>query len=333
MFPEPSYPTPVRACPELGSARAELWLKNDGLSHPVYGGNKVRKARALIDEATRRNARRVLSFGAVGSHHLLTLALFARAAHLASAAVVISQPRSEHAEATLRAALGLGLQTYPASHAALVPLLLARAWRTGDYLIPPGGSNALGARACADAIDELMQQIEHGLLPMPDCIVVPLGSGGTCGGLAAGVVRRGLPCRVIGVQVVAGFAPGAAARSLAQGTLRRTGHAPLAPALRTQLVFDATQVGAGYGCQTIAGRHASEIARTIGLELDQTYTAKAFASVLELLNGSSPLAPKPVGRPLRVLYWHTLAATSLEPLLVDAPKAHEVPRALAKLLR
>jgi len=333
VFPEPQYPTPVRPCPELGSARAQLWLKNDGLSHPLYGGNKVRKARALIDEAMRRSARRVLSFGAVGSHHLLTLALFARAAGLASAAVVIAQPRSDHAEATLRAALGLGLRTYPASHAALVPLLLARAWQSGDYVIPPGGSNALGARACADAIDELMQQIERGLLPMPDCIVAPLGSGGTCGGLAAGVVRRGLPCRVIGVQVVAGVAPRAAARFLARETLRRTGHAPLAPALRGQLVFDATQVGAGYGCASAAGSRAREIAGKVGLELDQTYTAKAFASVLELLHGCSPLAPRPEGRPLRVLYWHTLAATALEPLLVDAPQSHEVPRALAKLLR
>lgn len=333
MFPEPSYPTPVRACPELGSARAELWLKNDGLSHPVYGGNKVRKARALIDEALRRNARRVLSFGAAGSHHLLTLALFARAAGLPSAAVVMPQPRSDHAQATLRAAIGLGLRTYPASQAALVPLLLARAWRPGDYVIPPGGSNALGARACADAIDELMQQVERGLLPTPDCIVVPLGSGGTCGGLAAGVVRRGLPCRVIGVQVVAGFAPSVAARFLARETLRKTGHARLAPALRTQLVFDATQVGAGYGYESAAGCRASEIATKIGLELDQTYTAKAFASVLELLNGRSSLVPAPVGRPLRVLYWHTLAATALEPLLVDAPQAHEVPTGLAKLLR
>ena len=333
MFPEPNFPTPVRSCPELGTAHAELWLKNDGESHPMYGGTKVRKAVALIDEARRRRARRLLSFGAAGSHHLLTLALFSRWAELESAAVVIAQPRSDHALDTLRAALGLGLQVYPAPHSALLPWALTRALGSGDYLIPPGGSNVLGANACAQAIDELAQQIERGALPVPDWIVVPLGSGGTCAGLAAGVILRGLPCRVLGVQVVSGALPRAAARFLAREVLRGAGHARQASALARQLVFDSSQVGTGYGFATPAGARATELARQIGLELDQTYTAKAFASVLELLNGNSPLSGPAPERPLRILYWHTLAATDLAPLLVAAPARDAVPAAVANLLR
>jgi 1-aminocyclopropane-1-carboxylate deaminase/D-cysteine desulfhydrase-like pyridoxal-dependent ACC family enzyme len=333
VFPEPSFPTPVRACPELSTARAELWLKNDGPSHPLYGGTKVRKAALLLAEAMRRRARRLFSFGAAGSHHLLTLALFARQAELESAAVVIAQPRSLHALDTLRAALGLGLRVYPASHSLLVPWALTRALRSGDYVIPPGGSNVLGARACAQAIDELALQIESGALPMPDWIVVPLGSGGTCGGLAAGVIRRGLSCRVLGVQVVSGIAPRAAARFLAREVLRSTGQAQLANALGAQLAFDSSQVGAGYGFATPAGARATELARAIGLELDQTYTAKAFASALELLSGSSRFAEAEFERPLRVLYWHTLADTDLAPLLVGAPARDAVPASIAKLLR
>jgi D-cysteine desulfhydrase len=330
VFPDPRYPTPVRACPELGTQHAELWLKNDGLSHPIYGGNKVRKAVPLLAEARRRGARRVLSFGAAGSHHLLTLALFARAAGLESAAVLIPQPHSEHASDTLRAALGLGLHAYPAQHPALVPWLFARAVRRFDYVIPPGGSNVLGASACADAVGELATQIAKGELPTPDWIVVPLGSGGTCGGLAAGVIRRGLPCRVLGVQVVPGPAPRAAARFLARAVLRATGHAHLANQLRSQLSFDTEQLGMGYGFASAAGTRATERARTIGLELDQTYTAKAFASVLELLNGTSTPDIVRAGRPLRILYWHTLAATELGPLLEAAPR--ELDPALARLL-
>jgi 1-aminocyclopropane-1-carboxylate deaminase/D-cysteine desulfhydrase-like pyridoxal-dependent ACC family enzyme len=332
-LPEPNYPTPVRAYPELGSAQAELWSKNDGLSHTVYGGNKVRKAVPLVREAMRRNARRVLSFGAAGSHHLLTLALFARAAGLESAAVLIPQPRTEHATQTLRASLGLGLEVYPARHSALVPLALARALRARDYVIPPGGSNAIGTSACADAIDELTQQIALGLLPLPDWIVVPLGSGGTCAGLAAGVVRRGLSCRVLAVQVVPGVGPRAAARYLAREALRRAGHGFRAPALESQLVFDISKIGAGYGHPSAAGANATEVARGLGLELDPTYTAKAFASVLELLTGELRLGAMPPGRPLRVLYWHTLAATNLAPLLVAAPNVEGLPTSLSRLLR
>jgi D-cysteine desulfhydrase len=331
-LPEPSYPTPVRACPELSTSRAELWLKNDGLSHPSYGGNKVRKVLALLGEAKRRKARRVLSFGAAGSHHLLTLALFARAAGLECAAVVIPQPYSAHAEATLRAALRLGLRIYPAPASARVPWALSRAFVRGDYVIPPGGSNVLGASACADAMLELNQQIEQGLLPMPDWIVTPLGSGGTCAGLAAGVIRHGLSARVLGVQVVPGPLPRAAARWLARGVLHGAAREPSA-GLAAKLVFDSSKVGAGYGFATRAGERARAVGEGVGLELDQTYTAKAFASVLELLSGHSPLAVAPAGRRLRILYWHTLSAIDLAPLLVDAPAAASLPASISSLLR
>ncbi|MEI9951757.1 MAG: pyridoxal-phosphate dependent enzyme [Pseudomonadota bacterium] len=333
MFPAPHYPTPVRACPELSHARAELWLKNDGLSHTIYGGNKVRKAERLVVEALRRGAKRVLSFGAVGSHHLLTLTLFARAAGLESAAIVFPQPYTEHALGTLRAGLGLGLELHPASHAALIPWLLPRVLCRDDYLIAPGGSNAIGTGACADAVDELAQQIEAGELPSPDLIVVPLGSGGTCAGIAAGVVRRGLPCRVLGVQVVGGFGPRLAARYLARETLRRSGAAARIAELGAHLSFDATQVGPGYGAGSRAGARATAIARELGLTLDQTYTAKAFARVLELLHTASSAEAAQLGRPQRILYWHTLSATALEPLLLSAPRESELPAAVRRLLR
>ena len=54
MFPPPTYPPPLTRCPELSGSDVELWIKNDGFTHPVYGGNKVRKAVRLIREAERR---------------------------------------------------------------------------------------------------------------------------------------------------------------------------------------------------------------------------------------------------------------------------------------
>lgn len=333
MFPSPSYPTPVRACPELGNARAELWVKNDGLSHPSYGGNKVRKAERIVTEALRRGSRRVLSFGAVGSHHLLTLTLFARAAGLGSAAVVFSQPNSAHALDTFRASLGAGLEAYPARSPLSIPWVLARAWRRGDYVVAPGGSNLIGARACAAAVTELREQISKSVLPCPDLIVVPLGSGGTFGGIAAGVMAEGLATRVLGVQVVGGPGPRLAGRWLARRVLQATGFGALTGELDRRLAFDADYVGAGYGVETEAGVRATAIANELGLALDQTYTAKAFAKVLDLLANASPVATERGSRPLRILYWHTLAATSLDQLLHGAPNEKELPKSLRQLLR
>lgn len=314
-------------------------MKNDGLSHPIYGGSKVRKAERLVAAARSRGARRVLSFGAAGSHHLLTLSLFARAAGLECAAILIPQPYSVHAEETLRAALGLGLQAHAAPHLAYVPALLARVRRRGDYLVPPGGSNVTGARACADAVDELRVQINDGLLPRPDIIVLPLGSGGTCGGIAAGVVRRALPCRVLGVQVVSGLAPRLAARWLARRVLGAgPGNEPALARLDRQLEFDAQHVGPGYGAASVSGTRALSVAQELGLELDQTYTAKAFAMVLALLESAARAegtahAPLSARAPLKILYWHTLSARPLAPLLECGNSAVGLPTSLRQLLR
>jgi len=333
VLPAPLYPTPVRACPELGSAHAELWLKNDGLSHAIYGGNKVRKAERLVAEAVRRGAKRVFSFGAAGSHHLLTLTMFARASGLETAALGFPQPRTPHALDTLRAGLGLGLELHPAPHAAQVPWLLARFLRRGDYVIAPGGSNAIGTQAYADAIDELAVQVERGELPMPDLMVVPLGSGGTCGGLAAGVLRRGLPCKVIGVQILSGAGPRLSARYLAKRVLRLSGAQKYAGRLGAHLSFDTAEAGHGYGVSSPTGTLAATVASALDLVLDQTYTAKAFARVLELLRATSRPEAQRLGRAQRILYWHTLAATPMEPLLRTAPRETELPGAVLRLLR
>jgi hypothetical protein len=94
------------------------------------------------------------------------------------------------------------------------------------------------------------------------------------------------------------------------------------------LGIDVTQLGRGYGFETPAGARASERAAGVGLELEPTYTAKAFAAVLRMLDE----APTPGARVQRVLYWHTLATTSLEPLLRDAPNEASLPADVRALL-
>jgi D-cysteine desulfhydrase len=325
MIDEPRLPTPLTRCAAFGTDRAEVWLKNDGLSHPVYGGNKVRKAAELIEKARRSGARRVLTVGALGSHHVLTMALFARAAGLRCAAVLFPQPATAHVVDTLRAALGQGLEPYCVTAPALVPLRLLAALRPGDAVIPPGGSTVTGALAYAKAAGELARQFAELGAQSPDLIVAPLGSGATVAGLAVGAVQHGLSARVLGVQVVPGPVPRLAATGLARLALRRIGLA--ASELGGVLEFDQTQVGAGYGHPTAAGAVATAIAAREGLTLDATYTAKAFAAVLTAVERAERR-----DRPLRVLYWHTLSAIPLEPLLADAPGEDQLPADVKRLL-
>src|SRR4051812_47684781 len=75
-----SYPTPVRALERLSRGKTALWVKHDDRTHPVYGGNKVRKIGRLLEHAKSRGAETVVTLGAVGSHHVLTTGVFGKLA-------------------------------------------------------------------------------------------------------------------------------------------------------------------------------------------------------------------------------------------------------------
>ena len=64
------------------------------------------------------------------------------------------------------------------------------------YLVPEGGSNALGACGYVAAVRELLAQG-----PVPDRIVVATGSGGTLAGIALGLEDAGVATHVVGVAV------------------------------------------------------------------------------------------------------------------------------------
>ncbi len=335
------FPTPVFRADALCSDGAELWVKNDGVVNDVYGGNKVRKLEFVLADALARGARRIVTVGAFGSHHVLATTVFARQRGLGVAAVLCPQPWTQHAEEILRAGLGLGLEVEPAGSMARVPLHLPRLLRRGDYLVPMGGSSVLGTLGYVRAVRELVGQIRSGQLPEPDLIVAPLGSGGTVAGLLAGVQREGLGSRVVGVQVAVGRAVSEGlVLALAWGALRRDGVSASPVGLSRGLQLDGSHLGRGYGWPTPAGEQASELAALAGLQLDPTYTAKTFAKSLELVGyaGVGDHGRRAAGRrrqkrgqPLRVLYWHTLSAAPLEPLLSQGPNPDELPATLRAL--
>jgi D-cysteine desulfhydrase len=320
-------PTPTLECPALATAHARLYVKNDGLSHPLYGGNKVRKAERIVRVALSRGRSRLVTFGAAGSHHVLTLGLFAREHGLRVAAVLGPQVRSEHVEETLRASVGAGVAVYAAQRTLGLGLHAMRVLRRSDLLVPPGGSNVEGALGSAEAMAELAADVRSGSVPEPDLVVVPVGSGGTAAGAVAGALHHGLRTRVVGVSVVKNPFARALVLGLARRALAVLGPPHLARDVSERLVIDGRFVGGGYGVDTPRAARALELARdAAGLELDQTYTAKAFACVLELLAEPAPSGPR------TIVYLHTLSAAPLAPLLVNAPRLEELPDAVRALL-
>jgi D-cysteine desulfhydrase len=318
--------TPVERIESLGRPGVELWVKRDDRTHEAYGGNKVRKLEWLLADAHARGAKKIVTIGAVGSHHVLATTYFGTRQGLEVEAVLVPQPMTPHALEVLRADLGLGLKAFPMAGRVAVPLAVA--WRavTGAVVIPVGGSNVVGSMGYVRAARELAEQVRRGELPEPDVCVVALGSGGTAAGLAAGFEAEGLKTTVVGVCVAdPAWAVRAACVRLARACGSQLGLRWTAGALDRRLSADLRFLGEGYGVSTREGDDATALAReAAGLELDPTYTAKAFASALWHVRAR---------RGGVILYWHTLSGAPMQPLLANAPTEEAIPPHLRRLAR
>ena len=330
------FPTPLRRLQLAGVDSHDIWVKDDGCSATLYGGNKVRKLERLLDRARHRGAARLLTLGAAGSHHVLATCLHGRELGLPTHAVLTPQPWSSHAEQTLRAGVNAGLTAAPARSYLDALVQLSREKRTTDFMIAPGGSGIDGTWAYRLAVDELKAQLQAHGLERFHAIVVAAGSGSTAAGLLAGILRTGAAERVIAVQV----APNPALRTLILGqalcALWQFGQRTSPWAALRALGVERRFVGAGYGHSVPAGDEAVALARSFGLELEPTYTAKAFAATLSFARDGVRARHHDRSK-LRLhqrqtyLYWHTLSSVPLAALLEGAPQT--LPGELAQLLR
>lgn len=267
-----SYPTPVEPAPRLARAlgldEADLVVKRDDLLGLGGGGNKVRKLERTAAEALSRGATTLVTTGAAQSNHArLTAAAGARLGLAVELVLAGDAPDGEVGGNLLLDHL-LGARLHWAGDVdtpGLERRAEERVAELGDaaYLVPYGGSNAVGALAYADAGHELLAQV-------PDLahVVVAVGSGGTMAGLLAALGTG----RVLGVDTGATTDPEARVRRLAEEL-----GADLTGGLRLRL----DQVGEGYSTLPQAVRDALVLAaRTEGVVLDPVYTGRAMAGLV-----------------------------------------------------
>ncbi len=301
------FPTPVQRL-ELGGA--EVWVKRDDLSGPLYGGNKVRKLEFLLADAERAGARRVTTIGGAGSHHALATTVYARERGLATSLALFPQPPTEHVAVVLEADAALGADVRWVPHASLLPAaLLAARWAHRNehpYAVPGGGSNRVGTLGYVAGALELAGQVESGELPVPAVVHVAGGTLGTAAGIALGLALAGLETRLAVTAVVEAYVTNTRRlRQLVAGTASLLEDAgvscPPCDEILARVTLDTSQLGRGYGHATPAGEVAERAFGEAGLPLDPTYTAKAAAGLMAASGGGGP-----------VLFWNTLS--SIEPL-------------------
>lgn len=197
---------------ELG---VKIWLKRDDQTGSELSGNKVRKLEYLMADALAVRATHVLTCGGEQSNHARATTLAAAQLGMNSV-LVLRTDDPEHPPA----ATGNVLLDRLAG--AEIVWISRPAWRDRNqllaeqaelvrkaggrpYVIPEGGSNALGSWGYIRAMHELAADLENIASPdRPITVVYPCGSGETGAGLVMaakllGLAQRGI--RVAGVNV------------------------------------------------------------------------------------------------------------------------------------
>lgn len=268
----------------LTALSPNLWIKRDDLFGDPIGGNKVRALEFLLGDVKQGDL--VVTVGSFGSTHALSVATYAKRL---GARVFVGRWRQEMNPAASSAGARLE-RTADKAPVFRSPLgAFAWAWThraRGAKWIPAGGSSALGVLGHVNAGLELVDQIDAGVLPAPEAVVVPLGTGGTAAGLTLAFAIAQRDILVTGVRVV----PRIVARTSRVERLAREaarliegaggGAVPLAS--RDRFTIAHEMYGGAYGRETPAGRTAADrLQRVSSAGLDATYSAKAFAHALE----------------------------------------------------
>ena len=175
----------------------------------AMGGNKLRKLEFLAADALREGADTVITAGAIQSNHVRQTAAVAAKLGLHCVAL-LENPIGTRAENYLTNGNRLLLDLFnvqvemvdaltdpTAQLDELATRLEAQGFR--PYVIPVGGSNALGALGYVESALEIAQQCE-GAVSLSS-VVVASGSAGTHAGLAVGLEQLLPEVELIGVTV------------------------------------------------------------------------------------------------------------------------------------
>lgn len=306
-------PTPLIEAPRLSDRLGgpRILIKRDDLSGLAFGGNKVRKLEYLLGDALAQGCDTVITGGAQQSNHSRQTAAAAAACGLACHLVLAGEAPAVPEGNLLLDLLCGAIPHYCGEHRkgedlpALARQLEAEGAR--PYLVPYGGSNALGALGFVNAARELAQQLEERAEKVSH-VVFASSSGGTHAGLAQGLAWYAPQIVPLGIGIdpeegspedfkrqVVSIARGAA-RLLQCDSMLGAG----------DIHYSGEFHGKGYGIIGDGEREALRVlASTEGIVLDPVYTGRAMKGLMALIRAGEFRSEE------TVVFWHTGGLPSL----------------------
>lgn len=318
-FPRRHYThgaTPIEFLPNLTKAVGgpKIWIKRDDQLGLTPGGNKTRKLEFLVADALSKGCDTLITCGAPQSNHCrITLSAAVKEGMQCRFVIEERVPDSYSETASgnnfLFQLMGVEAITVVPAGSDLAAEMqqiaeaLAAEGRKG-YVIPGGGSNALGGLGYVAGAQEIQQQLfEQGL--SIDRVVIGSGSSGTHGGMVAGFHANHIDITLTGVGVSrdpADQAPLVLREAQAVCDLLELGIT--VPESKVQCVGGFWQPK--YSVPNAAMVEAVQLlARTEGILLDPVYTGKIMAGMLGMIRNGE------IAEHEHVLFLHTGGAPSL----------------------
>ena len=296
-FPRRRYTagqTPIEKAYRFSEALGgpDIYIKRDDLLGLSAGGNKTRKLEFLVADALVQGADTLITCGAVQSNHCrLTLSAAVKEGLKCRLVLEERVPGTFDPKASgnifLFNLLGVEkIQVVSAGSDMMAEMQqvaedVAAEGRKA-YIIPGGGSNAIGATgyvACAQEI--LDQTFELGL--NIDALVCASGSAGTQAGLVTGFYGCNMNIPVVGINV------SRAKEEQEEIVYRLVRETADHVGVKSEIPRDAVNcfgdyVGPGYSLPTPEMAEAVKlVARTEGILLDPVYTGKTMAGLISLV--------------------------------------------------
>jgi D-cysteine desulfhydrase len=308
-------PTPIEKLERISQLfeGPEIYIKRDDLTGIGKTGNKVRKLEFLVAEALREGCQMLITCGGVQSNHARVTALAAAKVGIKSHLVLRDSTggdidgnllidRLVGAEVTF-----ITPQEFEQVNDIMHRLADEYAGKgTKAYVIPEGGSTALGALGYVLAAEEIARQMKV-LRVEFDHIITAVGSGGTLAGLLLGKTAYGIKAEIHGINVC-DDAPYFQERvsNIIREAKRRFGF-EISIQKKDISIIDG-YVGKGYGLSRQEEIDLiKQVARTEGIILDPVYTGKAMYGLMEQIRKGRFTKEE------KVLFWHTGGVFGLFP--------------------
>jgi D-cysteine desulfhydrase family pyridoxal phosphate-dependent enzyme len=279
-------PTPFYKLSNLSAKLSQnLYCKRDDLTGFGFGGNKTRKLDFLLADALNKKADTLIAVGAVQSNFCRIAAAAGKVNNLETHLVLGGKnPEKPTGNFLLDHIFGAEIHIVESDdwniweeYAASLERDLARTGKN-VYRMPVGGSTPTGALGYVDAFFEILDDCTK-LNITADAIVHASSSGGTQAGLIVGKILSGWQGKIIGIGVAKTTTQLAdEVYELASVTGKLFG----VSVNRQDVIVDNEFMGPAYAARTEACTSACRMfAETEGIVLDNVYTGKAAAGLIE----------------------------------------------------